>query len=298
VATELNPVHVAADVDAAMSPSSSVDARRLHWWLEALYVLGVYAVYSTVRNQFGSAGGPTGHSNGIAYGHAKAVVRIERALGLFQEGRLQDWYLALPAQGFVQFWNVYYGTAHFVITAFALVWLYRRDPERYPRWRNTLMFTTLLALVGFATFSLMPPRLLDEPQARYGPPTTAVDHHWGFVDTLAEYPTVWSFDSGTLKKLSNQYAAMPSMHIGWATWCALVLYPMVRRKWAKTLVVLYPLATFFCIVVTANHYWLDAVGGLVALAAGFGIATAIDRWSRARRAASDATSTAAPTFSR
>jgi hypothetical protein len=180
-------------------------------------------------------------------------------------------------------WNVFYGTAHFVITAVALAWLFVRDPDRYPRWRNTLACTTLLALVGFAAFSLMPPRLLDKDEAHYGPP--AVEEHFGFVDTLDVYPTFWSFDSGGLKKLSNQYAAMPSLHMAWSMWSALVLFPLVRRRWVKALIVLYPCATLFCIIVTANHYWLDAAIGLLVLGAGYLIGGQITEfWNRREKA--------------
>ena len=165
--------------------------------------------------------------------------RAEDALGLYFEQGLQAWYLDLPASGWIGFWNVFYGTAHFIVTAVALIWLYRRDKARYPTWRNTLAFTTLFALVGFASFSLMPPRLLDETFDRFGPPVADNDEgaeHGDMVDTLATYPTFWSFDSGTLKNISNQYAAMPSLHIGWSTWSALVMAPMLRRRRSKVLV--------------------------------------------------------------
>ena len=257
--------------------------RRRPIWREVVYIVGVYLAYSTVRNHFGSAGGAPGHANGIAYGHALDVIRFEKSLGLFIERTAQSWYLDLPAHGFIQVWNIFYGTAHFVITAAALVWLFLRDPERYPRWRNTLACTTLLGLVGFAAFSLMPPRLLDKNVEQYGPPR--VEQHFGFVDTLEIYPTFWSFDSGGLKKLSNQYAAMPSLHMGWSMWSALVLFPLVRRKWLRTLIVVYPATTFFCIIVTANHFWLDAVVGLVVLGASYAIGGRIaDFWTRRERA--------------
>src|SRR5581483_12490183 len=100
--------------------------------------------------------------------------------------------------------------------------------------------------------------LLDKQATQYGPPAAAVHEHFGFVDTLERFPTFWSFDSGGLKKLSNQYAAMPSLHLGRSMWSALVLFPMVRRRWAPALGVLYPAATFFCRLATANHFWLDA----------------------------------------
>ena len=257
----------------------STAPRRRPVWREIVYIVGVYLVYSAVRNRFGSAGGEPGHANGIAYDHALDVVDVERAIGLFFEQAAQSWYLDLPANGFIQVWNVFYGTAHFVVTAGALVWLFLRDPGRYPRWRNTLACTTLLALIGFAAFSLMPPRLLDKEVARFGPPQ--VEEHFGFVDTLEVFPTFWSFDSGGLKKLSNQYAAMPSLHMAWSMWSALVLFPLVRRRWARALVVVYPPATFFCIIITANHYWIDAAVGLLVLGAGYVVGSQITTfWDR------------------
>jgi len=259
-------------------------APRLRWWREVLYTAVIYLVYSTVRNQFGS-NADGGDANRIAYEHALDVIRVQDALGLFFERTLQRWYLDLPADGFIGFWNVFYGTAHFVVTLGALVWLYRRDKARYPVWRNTLAFTTVLALVGFATFSLMPPRLLDS-EGDFGPPAALnAERDFGFEDTLARYQTFWSFESDTLKDVSNQYAAMPSLHSAWSAWSALVLLPMVRRRWAKALVVAHPVATVFCIVVTANHFWLDAVGGLTILGAGFLLGRELARWWQRRASA-------------
>jgi hypothetical protein len=257
---------------------------RLRWWREVVYTVGIYLVYSTVRNQFGSNGGPLGQSNRIAYEHALDIIDIEETLRLYFEQHLQSWYLDLPANGWIAFWNVFYGTAHFVVTAFALIWLYRRDKRRYPTWRNTLAFTTVFALIGFASFSLMPPRLLDSTGEFGPPPLQNQARDFDYVDTLATYETFWSFDSETLKNVSNQYAAMPSLHVGWATWAAIVLLPMVRRRWLRWLIVLHPLATVFCIIVTANHYWLDAAGGLVILGAGFLCGRALARWWETRSA--------------
>ena len=117
----------------------------------------------------------------------------------------------------------------------------------------------------------MPPRLLGDTSIYGACHEQQVEdcHGFGVVDTLADFGGLWSFDKGAVAKVSNQYAAMPSMHTGWSTWCALVLIPMLRRRWAKVLVALYPVATVFCIMITGNHYWLDAVGGLVALGGGW-----------------------------
>jgi len=265
---------------------------RLRWWKEVLFGLAVYLVYSAVRNRFGSAGGDPGP----AFEHAKQVIRLERAMGLYFEAAVQQWYLDLPARGLIRVWNVYYGVAHFVVTLGALVWLFRRDPERYPLWRNTLALTTSLAVVGFAAYSLMPPRLLDDP-GRYGAcqvyaPEAADDadpgdltapgcDRYGYVDTVAAYGGWISFGNEGMADVSNQYAAMPSMHIGWSTWSALVLVPLLRRRWAKVLAMAYPFVTLVAIVVTGNHYWIDGVGGVLALAAGYALAKLVTgRFSR------------------
>jgi hypothetical protein len=234
---------------------------RLRWWKEVLYIAAFYGVYSLIRNTQGSATVSAAH----ALGHARAVIRIERGLHLFIEERVQDAFLGW--RWFIQFWDLFYGTFHFVVTIAALVLLFRRFPARYPRWRNTLAATTALALIGFATYPLMPPRLLPAS--------------YGFVDTLRIYGGLWNFESGPVAQVSNQYAAMPSLHFAWSTWSALVLYPMLHRRWAKVLIVLYPAITLFAIVVTANHYWLDAAGGAFVLGvgsiAGFALAAATAR---------------------
>ena len=227
---------------------------RLRWWREVLYVLVFYGVYTFIRNR---GVNDSGHVQ--AFHNAKRVIGVERVLGTFHEETVQD--VFLHAHWFISFWNVFYGTAHFIVTVGALVWLFRRDPRRYPLWRNTLACTTALALIGFAFFPLMPPRLL---------PAT-----YGFVDTLKEIGGLWSFDSGTMQKISNQYAAMPSLHFAWSSWSALVLYPMVQRRWVRWVVAAYPLMTLFAIIVTANHYWIDAAGGAAILGVGFLIGRAI-----------------------
>jgi membrane-associated phospholipid phosphatase len=95
---------------------------------------------------------------------------------------------------------------------------------------------------------------------------------FGYVDTVAVYGGWASFGSEEMAAVSNQYAAMPSMHIGWSTWSALVLAPLIRRRWLRALAIAYPLLTLFDIMVTGNHYWIDGLGGLACLAVGYLIA--------------------------
>jgi hypothetical protein len=242
--------------EVAVGSEAGADAAvpRLRWWREVVYILVFYGVYTAVRNTQGSATVSAAH----ARTNAHRVIDWERAVGLFHEHRIQHWFLGNRL--FIQFWDVFYGTAHFVVTAAALIVMFRTMKGRYPLWRNTLACTTALALIGFATFPLMPPRLL---------------HEYGFVDTLQHYGGLWSFDSGAMAKVSNQYAAMPSLHFGWSSWSALVLLPALRSWWAKALMVAYPFITLFAIVVTANHYVIDAAGGALVLGVGFLLGRAI-----------------------
>jgi hypothetical protein len=239
---------------------------RLRWWQEVLFVLAFYGVYSAIRDVHGSKPVSKLH----AFTNAMRVVRAERFVHLFQEQHIQSWFL--DWHWFIRFWGAFYGSAHFIVTVVVLVYLFRWQPWRYPLWRNTLAFTTALALIGFAFFPLMPPRLLP------------ANYH--FVDTLRTVGGLWSFDSGPMTAVSNQYAAMPSLHFAWSSWCALVLFPSMRTRWGKALVLAYPFMTVFAIVVTGNHYILDAVGGAAVLATGFGLGWALtrltDAWSLRR----------------
>lgn len=230
------------------------DGRRLYWWGEVLTVLGFYAVYSFIRNA--NEGGTR-----LAFEHAVEVMRWQRMLGLNVEETLQDW--ALLFRPLVVALNYVYGSLHFVVTAGVIVYLFRRHTDDYPRWRNTLAATTGLALVGFVFWPLMPPRLLPDD--------------YGFVDTLARYPTLWSFDSGTLQEISNQYAAMPSLHFAWSLFCACALAPRVGRAAGRWAAVAYPAVTLVAIVITGNHFILDAIGGVAVFGAGYLVARRFTR---------------------
>ena len=250
----------APEVGAERAPAKPRPA-GLRWWKEVLYILIFYAVYSAIRNTQGSATVSAHH----ALDNALDLIRVERAVGLFQEHAIQHTFLAL-GRVFIEFWNLFYGTFHFIVTAVALIYVFRRFPERYARWRNTLACTTALALIGFALYPLMPPRLL-------------ADHgvHYGFVDTLERFGSLWSFDSGTMQKISNQYAAMPSLHFAWSLWSTLVVFPVLRHRWSKALIAAYPAATVFAIVITANHYILDAAAGAACLAIAYALAGVVTR---------------------
>lgn len=244
----------------------------LRWWAEVIVIGAFYGLYSLIRNLFGSGR----VSWQTAFGNAKDVIAAERFFGLYQELRIQEWFIDWEL--FIRFWNVFYGFFHFGITAVALVWLYVRFPTDFARWRTIGLITTGLGLVGYALFPLMPPRLLGASVAEYG---AGMGDVYTYVDTVKQFGGLWQYDSGALQNISNQYAAMPSMHFAWALWSTIVIYPRVRRWLPKLLMMLYPWATLFSIVVTANHFWLDAAGGAGAvLVAYFAGTYAHRRWAR------------------
>lgn len=261
-------VEAAGNAGGATTQTGVLSRPRLHWWLEVGLVLFFYGIYSSIRNTFGSAAVEPEE----AFENAERVIDIERAVGLFHEETIQraflDW------DGFIRFWNIFYGSFHFVVTIFALVWLFLRFPLRYSKWRNVILCTTALALVGYSVFPLMPPRLVSDCVSPYG-----ACAGFGFVDTLRNVGGLWSFDSGAMSELSNQYAAMPSLHFAWAMWCCLALVPTFRSRIARALLIIYPWTTLFAIVVTANHYWLDAVGGAWVLGVGYVVGSLITRFA-------------------
>ena len=248
----------------------------LRWWREVVLALGFYVGYSIVRNIFGA--GP--ESRSIAFRHARGVIRVERTLGLWFEPSLQRWYLGLPGRGWIRGWNIFYGTAHFIVTIGVLVAAFHFAPHLYRFVRTMLAVTTALALIGFATYTLMPPRLLGS-SSHFGACAGGVEdcHGYGIVDTIDRWGGIWKFGSGGMASVSNQYAAMPSLHFGWSTWCAVTVVLVVGRGRLRWLAFLYPAATLFCILVTGNHFWLDALFGAIALGLGATVATLIERRS-------------------
>ena len=233
------------------------DGSVLYWWAEITFVVIFYVVYSTIRNA--NQGSPN-----VAREHAYQLMRWQESLGINVEHAIHRW--ALDIKPLIIASNYFYGSLHFIVTTAVMVFLYHKFSDDYPLYRNTLAIATGLALIGFAFWPLMPPRLLP--------------HSFGFVDTLDKYPTFWSFKRGAINKISNQFAAMPSVHCAWALWCTCVLVPRVKHTWAKVLAILYPVGTITAIVLTANHYFLDAVGGFAVLGLGYAIARAFTRAGR------------------
>lgn len=215
------------------------------WWIEIAFLGGCYWLYSVVRNVAPS------HTT-TAFQRAKDLLSFEHSIHIDVEKSLNTFvahthWLAYGA-------NYYYATMHFVVTLGVLLWLFTRRPADYRRLRTAWLATNVTALIGFYFFALAPPRMLI-----------------GFVDTVVHFHTWGSWGSTDVSDVSNQYAAMPSLHIAWALWCAIAVVVLSRRTWLRVVATLYPIATLFVVLGTANHFVLDAVGGVVVLAAGFGV---------------------------
>lgn len=239
-----------------LDPAAAARSRR-RWWQEILMIAAFYGLYSAVRDLRGSR--PVSVSQ--AFRNARRVIGFERTLGVYHEPQLQHAFLGYRT--FVRLLDDWYGSTHFVVTAAVLALLYFAYPHRYRFWRNTLGVATALALVGFACFPLMPPRLL--------PPG------YGFTDTLRTVGGLWNFDSGPISRLSDQYAAMPSLHFAWALWCGAAIAAVSRHRWQRVLAWCYPAVTLLCVLVTANHYFSDAAAGGAIVALGAVAATAYER---------------------
>ncbi|MFI6032783.1 phosphatase PAP2 family protein [Streptomyces sp. NPDC051315] len=222
--------------------------RRPRLWFEILLIAVSYWTYSLIRNA-------VPEQKAEALRNADWIWKAEQHLGIAVEQSVN--HAVNSVTWLVVGMNYYYATLHFVVTLGVLVWLYRLHPGRYAATRLALFATTGVALVGYYLYPLAPPRLMSGGR---------------FVDTVVVHQTWGSMASGDLKNMSNQYAAMPSMHIGWSLWCGLTIYALATIPWVRVLGLVYPVATLVVIVATANHFWLDAVGGVLCLTFGFTVA--------------------------
>ncbi|MEU5577585.1 bifunctional glycosyltransferase 87/phosphatase PAP2 family protein [Streptomyces huasconensis] len=239
--------------------------------LELLLIRVGYSAYQQVR--LAATGGTISGGRATAEHHGEQIHAIERFLRIDVEHWVNH---AVVRAGWPEeFFDFYYTSFHFVVPLSVLAVLYLRRPAEY-RWaRSALGFATVLALIGFWAYPLAPPRLMPD---------------LGFVDTVHGVQDFTKPNYGTLTDLTNQYAAMPSLHFGWSLWCGLVIAVLAPKGWMKALGLLHPLLTLSAIVATGNHWVLDAVGGAAVVGAGFGLTYLLSgpRASRPREAVTGA----------
>lgn len=232
---------------AAPSLPDSPERGRPRWWGEVILLVAMYAVYDAVRTMVATG-------NAQAYADARGVLSLERFLHIAYEQAVNHTVSARPVLAVVMAYA--YATLHYLVTPAVLVWLWKKRPHRYAHARTTLVVATLLGVTGFWLFPTAPPRMLP-----------------GFVDTLAAYHQWgwWGQAASApegLASLTNEFAAMPSLHVGWAAWCGWHVLSNTARPWARSLAAVYPVLILVVVIGTANHYFLDAAAGLAAVAAG------------------------------
>ena len=251
----------------ALAPPSTVPSIRpasvLTRWeralLQLVVVSWVYAIYEELR---AAATGTI--ASGMA--HARQLVSVEHATGLNIEHALQAATLQAPWLAGVA--NVCYTATHLIAPPIVLVILYRKAPARYRQWRDVFLVMLALALLAFLVYPVLPPRLVPGPQH-----VTDTSRSYFNVDRvpgagIVAAPTRSSTPDWA--PFMNPMAAMPSLHVGWAVWASLALWSVTRRRWLRGLLVMYPLLMIWSVLVTGNHWLLDAVGGvLVVIAASF-----------------------------
>ncbi|MBD0841818.1 phosphatase PAP2 family protein [Streptomyces sp. TRM68416] len=246
--------------------TGSAPRLRLRWWTELPLIVLVYACYSAGRLL---ARGDVSS----AVNHGLEILRIEKMLYLNAEHPLNRLFTREPWLGVpADFW---YASLHYVVTPALLVWIFKWRSVHYRAARTWLMTSTFIGLIGFTLLPTCPPRLLSP------------EH--GFVDTMAHYSSYgwWGGEASAprgLGGMTNQYAAMPSLHVGWALWCGVMLWRHGGTRTAKTAGVVYPLVTTIVVMGTANHYFLDAVAGAAVMGVGLLLAPYVMRGADRARA--------------
>jgi hypothetical protein len=245
-------------------PLSLIEARVLpRGWKDlfrqiALFA-GAFVLYDVVRGLV--------HDGNLykPFGDAMKIINIERTLHIFIEPSVQAW--AMNMHWLMDGLDWIYLNGHFFVTFAVLAFIYFRRNDSFYFVRNTVMIAMALALIGYALYPTAPPRLMPE---------------WGFTDTVSQFVTGGTgwVDDGPTKAFINFYAAVPSMHVCFATIVGWSMYRLTHRRPVKIAWALYPLLVTFVVVATANHYLIDVFLG--ALTAGVAALLAQRLLARAR----------------
>jgi PAP2 superfamily protein len=194
-----------------------------------------------------------------AFTHARDVVDVERATGIFTEVGVQHWTLRHHWALDIANWTYFH--AHFGVTVAFMFWLYLRRNHHYYFVRNIVYSAMGIALVGYLIYPTAPPRMLTD---------------LGFTDTLEKFASV-NHDSGPIASLANPFAAIPSVHTCFALIIGVSCYLLVRRRPVAFAWLFYPALIVFSIVATANHFWADAILGAAVAVLALGIAWLLER---------------------
>jgi hypothetical protein len=235
--------------------------------VEIATLASLYGVYELVRGQ--------GHATlAAARAHTDAIVSLERHLHVYGEHAVQQGVHAVP--GLPTVLGFAYIVLHFAGTAAVLLWIHRRRRHAFPIVRNTLIVSTAVALTVYVLFPVAPPRLAG----------------LGFADTVSDGAHV-NLSSDMLGSLYNPFAAVPSLHLGYALLVGGAVGMLARRPWVRALGWAYPGVMLLTIVGTGNHFFFDAASGGIVVALSFLLVQRVSRPDAARRSRARAASAAA-----
>ncbi len=203
---------------------------------------------------------------GEAMDNSHWLVSLEERLGLFHEATLQGWIVG--HDWLVTLANAVYIYGHWPVVIGTLVWLLVRHREMFPVYRSALLISGAIGIMVFITFPMAPPRFLPE---------------FGFVDTVTLHSEAYRVLQPP--SLTNQYAAMPSLHVGWNLLMGIAIFSGSTHRFWKGFAVVMPLLMVIATIVTANHYLLDGVAGSVVALAGLAVARKLSRPQAVERSA-------------
>jgi hypothetical protein len=196
----------------------------------------------------------------VALDNARHIVDVEQALGIHAEAAWQD--AIIGTELLVRLFNFVYFWLDFPLIAAIGLWMYFWRRPHYTFARDAVLFSGAVALISYNLFPVAPPRLLPDV---------------GLLDTLQIYDSA-SYQAQSTDFFVNPYAAMPSLHVGWAVLVAIaVVRALPGSRIVLALAIAHVVAQSTSTVFTGNHYFLDWAGGLVAAAGGFAFATFMQR---------------------
>ena len=218
--------------------------------------------------------------HGSAMANARNLLHVEAALHIEVERWANSVVTGIPWLALAS--SYWYSRLHYVVAPGVLLWVYHQRSQRYRRVRNALVIGSAVGIAGFVLLPMAPPRMLP-----------------GYVDTLAATSGQgwWGSNASAprgLGGLTNELAAMPSLHVGWALWCTWVVYLCCARRSVRLVALAYTAGTTLVVVVTANHYVLDVLAGGAVIALGFAVTAGTPWVRRPDRTALDAGQGKAP----
>lgn len=246
-----------ADTDADRLTSSSVElaetspraltdrvrrfATQHRGITEIALLAALYGLYSMTRS---FADGSLAKASDTA----EAILRLEKTLGIDVELSMNRWMSDHLVGSIIS--SYWYASAHFVVTAGVLIWLFHRRPSLYPTMRNILLGATACALALFFLLPTAPPRLINGPYQDM----LAATGDYGWWGEHASAPR-------GMGSMTNELAAFPSMHAGWSLWVAIAVLVATRNRTARVLAIAYPIITAVDVVFTGNHWTIDILAG-------------------------------------